>query len=219
MKKFNEWNKNSKQIFWVTIAALIVGLLNVVPYAVVSSMNLVVVRSLAYLFWVVYMVAVCLPMLFVLFKRKVDIWFVILLDLFFALAILVGSLWRVYILLDGYDKFVHTIFGLTMAILAFYLFFNGSEKNKGTGLFMFVFLVAFSMLCGAAWEIFEFTSDSIITNLDAQVTQGLVGRLAIYNTMFDLICDLGGALLGAILTFLLEKRKVSKRQPADVENK
>ncbi len=212
MKKFNEWNNNTKQIFWVTVAALIFGLCNLVPYAVVSTMNLVVVRNLAYVFWVVYMGAVCLPMLFVFFKRKPSIWFVVLLDLFFALAILVGSLWRVYLLLDGYDKFVHVLFGLTMAILAYYLFFNGSEKNKNGIWFVFLFVLSFSMLCGAAWEIFEFTADSILADLDAQVTHGLVGRLAIYNTMFDLICDLGGALFGSIVTFLLEKRKVTKRK-------
>lgn len=207
MKKFSEWNDLSKQIFWVTLAYAIFGVLNVIAYAVVSHFNLVVVRNLAYVFWLAYMGAILIiPLIYVCTKIKFDLWFVIVIDLFFVLAVLVGSLWRVYHLFDGYDKLVHTLFGVVMAFLAYFLFFK-SEKNKGSLIFMFFVLFSFSLMCGAVWEMFEFTADSIITDLDAQVTFGLYGRLAIYNTMFDIICDCGGALLGTIVMTVVHKLK------------
>ncbi len=205
MKKFGELDEKTKQIFWVTVAYAIFGILNIIAYAVVAHFNLVVVRNLAYVFWLAYMAAILLvPIINI--KIKFDLWFVIVIDLFFALAVLVGSLWRVYHLFDGYDKLVHTLFGLMMSFLAYYLFFK-SGKNKGSLVFVFIVLFSFSMMCGAAWEMFEFTADSIIKDLDAQVTFGLYGRLAIYNTMFDIICDCGGALLGAIVMTTIQKIK------------
>ncbi len=213
MKKYNEWNDLTKKYFWITIAYAIIGVLNVIAFAVVSSLNLVEMSKLSYLFWVVYMVAIFVPLLFAIFlKTKFDLWFYITFELYLALAILVGSLWRLYHITDGYDKFVHVVFGAMIAWIAYYVFFKSEniKENKCSLFFIFIFIFSFSMMSGAVWEMFEFACDGVL-GIDAQVTQGFVGREAIMNTMFDIICDFSGGLFASIVVVIMNILKRKKQ--------
>ena len=217
-KKWSEWEHSTKQIFYVVLAFAIIGILNLIPFAVLSSMKLVATNKFSYFVVVAFLVVIWLPLFFkILTKTRFDLWVVVVFEIYITLAFLVGSLWSVYKLVFWYDKVVHVLFGTMAAFFAYYLFFKSSKREFPIVLMAF-FVLAFAMLCGSVWEIFEFASDGIV-GIDLQVTQGLVGRQAVENTMFDLICDFGGALLSCIFVVVTENLNKKKMPENNFEEK
>ncbi|MEH7349092.1 hypothetical protein [Gottfriedia acidiceleris] len=103
-----------------------------------------------------------------------------------------GSMLRFYSL-GWWDTFLHFLSGTLVAFLAIDLLGKLTTKQSRSGMsagFIFLFVFAFGVFCGAVWEIWEFSSDQFFrTN-----TQG-GGN---FDTMTDIIADSIGALIIAI---------------------
>ena len=61
---------------------------------------------------------------------------------------------------------------------------------------VFLFVFIFSIALSACWEVWEFVIDSIF-NSNMQSHQNLVGREVLFDTMFDMIANVVGALISA----------------------
>ena len=102
-----------------------------------------------------------------------------------------GTILDFYIKIPWWDLFMHGSFGFVGGVLAYGLLvrWNGEKLNK----FGFYFLILCFVLClGVLWEIFEYVTDGIFPQNDAQVTKGLEGRAAVADTMEDLMISVAG---------------------------
>ncbi|PFM81787.1 hypothetical protein COJ46_06845 [Bacillus sp. AFS077874] len=107
-------------------------------------------------------------------------------------SLCLGSMLRFYSL-GWWDTFLHFLSGTLVAFLAIDLMGKLTTKQSRSEMsagFIFLFVFAFGIFCGALWEIWEFSSDQFFgTN-----TQG-GGN---FDTMTDIIADSIGALIIAI---------------------
>lgn len=126
--------------------------------------------------------------------------FLIVLSLYIHLA---GEYYSWYLIFyPYYDKFAHTISGITVALLGFtavLLIDRYTENNFNRPLIIFMIFMI-TMAFGAVWEIIEFTMD---TFFGGQMQHGNT------DTMLDMIFVMFGAIIVAALgNFYL--RKMSK---------
>ena len=138
--------------------------------------------------------------------------------LLFCLAhFVVGEIGELYVKSKVFDSILHTLSGSMIAILGFSIIrlLNNSDKTdlKLSPLFVSIFVVCFSVTLGVLWELFEFASDAITgSNMqrysDSVTRVDFLGRDALFDTMKDLILDLIGALVVAVVSYIdLRKRK------------
>jgi hypothetical protein len=130
-------------------------------------------------------------------KYKIDYpgEFEIFILIFLFASMFLGEIYTFYHRFWWWDLMLHTISGLTLALIAFSLIYmlNSEEKlriNLSPG-FMVLFAFCFAVALGAIWEIFEYAMDNFF-NLNMQKS-GLV------DTMEDLIVDSIGALIVSIM--------------------
>ena len=98
-----------------------------------------------------------------------------------------------HLLYPFYDKFGHFLGSVTVALLGFS---SAVVLNKFSGIklkkiHVVLFIIMFTMAIGSLWEIGEFTVDKIWT---------MKNQYSLDDTMYDLIFDLVGALLIALIT-------------------
>lgn len=201
-----------KKIFWTSVAFTIVGIVNLILFITLSSLGIVGIRSMAYLFAIGFLAVVWVPMVVnLIFKTNFSLTLLICFDVFMFLSICFASLWGGYALVPYLDKILHFASGILFALLIYEIYANNS-LNKLTLFWIFVLTFSFSMMCGGVWEIYEFTTDILFKN-DSQVTSGLVGRDAILDTMGDLIADFVGSVIGGALAvvFAWKKNKINKK--------
>jgi hypothetical protein len=155
------------------------------------------------------LVALGLSLIPTLVRRKVhivvpwEITFLIALALFLHIG---GYSYHWYLdLYPWYDKFTHLISSMTIALLGFLAVLiimrvsNGLEFERWH---IFFFIVIFTLAFGAIWEIWEFTLDTLA---GSYLTKPL--QHSNTDTMIDLITDLCGGMIIAILgTFYLKKK-------------
>jgi len=158
------------------------------------------------------LVAVGLSLIPTLVHRKMHIvvpWevtFLIALTLFLHIA---GYSYYWYVdLYPYYDKVAHLIASMTVALLGFLavlIIMRISDGLQFKRWHIFFFIVIFTLAFGAIWEIWEFTLDSLA---GAYLTKPLQQTLA--DTMLDLIADLGGGIIIAVLgTFYLKQKSAN----------
>ena len=155
------------------------------------------------------LVAVGLSLIPTLVHRKVHIvvpWevtFLIALTLFLHIA---GYSYYWYIdLYPYYDKFAHLIASITIALLGFLavlIIMRASNGLQFERWHIFFFIIIFTLAFGAIWEIWEFTLDSLAGDY---LTKPL--QQDITDTMLDLITDLGGGIIIAVMGTFYLKRK------------
>ena len=127
----------------------------------------------------------------------------------------------------------HAISGVMMSIVAFWLInvcLNEHSKfvyfNK---LFLFFFVLMFSVGMGALWEILEFVCDSV-TGANSQQymdsTTGLIvtsediplcGHEALLDTMWDMILNFIGSLAVAVYTVIRHEKIIKTIQQLQVD--
>ena len=155
------------------------------------------------------LVAVVLSLIPALVRRKIHIvvpWevtFLIALTLFLHIG---GYSFFWYLdLYPYYDKFAHLIASMTIALLGFLavlILMRVSTCLKFARWEIFFFIVIFTLALGAIWEIWEFAMDTLVgPYLTKPLQQGNT------DTMLDLITDLCGGLIIAILGTHYLKRK------------
>ena len=136
----------------------------------------------------------------------------------FCLAhFVVGEIGELYVKSKTFDSILHALSGSMIAILGFSIIrlLNHSEKSeiKLSPLFISIFVVCFSLTVGVLWEIVEFFADAVTgSNMqrysDSVTRVDFLGRDALFDTMKDLMLDLIGALVVAIISYMdMRKRK------------
>lgn len=104
--------------------------------------------------------------------------------------------------IDNYDKFLHLISGSVIAIIGYVLFlYLTNEKSRAelNPLTAAIFVVLFATAAAGAWEIWEFTTDSLF-GLTAQ-------NGSLTDTMWDIICGTSVGIVTAIPIYLHSKGK------------
>ncbi len=104
-----------------------------------------------------------------------------------------------------YDKVTHLIASVTIALLGFLAVLIMMRVSNGLQFerwHIFFFIVIFTLAFGAIWEIWEFTLDTLAA---PYLTKPL--QHSNTDTMIDLITDLGGAMIVAVLGTFYLKRK------------
>ncbi len=144
-----------------------------------------------------------------LFKIKLNNLNNLLIVLFIFLAQYLGSCLNFYDLFSWWDIMLHFISGIIMFLIGIDLYTLINKKQQGTRvLTMLLFAVFFALAIGNLWEIWEYTTDAIL-KLDSQKAGELVGRLALKDTMTDLIASALGTAL--ILVFKVLKLRGERK--------
>ncbi len=144
----------------------------------------------------------------------------ILYFIFLYCAIYLGEVRSFYYLIPHWDDILHAFSGAMLGAFGFTLVstLNFSEKVKVelSPLFVCLFSFCFALAVGAAWEIYEFTGDSLFgLNMQKFRTADgtlLIGQDALSDSMKDLIIDAVGAFIVVTIGYLsmLEKKRKTK---------
>lgn len=135
--------------------------------------------------------------------------------LFLYGAIYLGEVRNFYYLIPHWDTILHAFSGAMLGAMGFTLvsFLNDTPhiEMKLSPFFIALFAFCFALAAGAIWEIYEFVFDGLL-NMNMQkfiLADGtvLVGRLALIDTMEDLIVDSSASLLVAVVGYFSLKVK------------
>ena len=150
---------------------------------------------------------------------------VILLSMLF-ISIVLGFLNDYYVNVKYFDKLTHTLSGITLSIVAFQTLYilNKSKKfafEMGPFL-MSVFSYTFSITLLVFWEFYEFLADTVYYLIDNETLRNMQRYqwinesiifpqdYGLFDTMIDLCVGSAGALLVAIVAYLLIRQKNNK---------
>lgn len=148
---------------------------------------------------------VFVPLILRLFRVVLPAPATIAFNLFMLITVFGGTFMGLYINTVWWDKFNHTLSGVLLGLAGMF-FLNAltrnNEKVGGFGIFLYAF--AFAVMCGAVWEIYEFTCDGLLgSNMqkfrDDHSLVPYVGREALVDTMMDVVVDACGAAIAGIL--------------------
>lgn len=139
----------------------------------------------------------------------------ILYVIFLYCAIFLGEVRNYYYTYPHWDTILHTFSGAMLGALGFSVIALMNENKKWklnlSPIFIAFFAFCFAVTLGVVWEIYEFTFDGLL-GLNMQkfaLSDGtnLIGRLALKDTMKDLIVDSLGALFISFIGFVSLKYK------------
>ena len=134
-------------------------------------------------------------------------------------ALILGDVADFYGLFPWWDLLLHGLSGILLVIAAYCILNavckkaspDGSAKPSST--FTFVWIICFVLAIGALWEMMEYVTDGML-GLNSQQflesggtfdeTVPLQGRKALSDTMEDMLMNLAGAGLSAIMIMLLQ---------------
>lgn len=191
---------------WIPIGFSIFGLINAIVFITLTCLKILNTEILYYFCLPIYLVAIWLPSIIEkLSKIKFNLIIIICYQIFLMLTLVAGTIWRVYDYVVWFDKLVHFASGILFALVCYNLIEN-SKKTSVSLFWLFLVTFSFSMMIGGVWEICEFSCDSLV-NGNAQQWKNLTGHAVLFDTMFDLICDFVGSLIGASIAVLLENKK------------
>lgn len=137
---------------------------------------------------------------------------------FLYMAIVLGEVRNFYFLIPHWDNILHAFSGGMLGALGFALvnILNETERLhiELSPFFVAFFAFCFALAAGAVWEIYEFLMDGFLgLNMQKYALEDgtrLVGRMALSDTMEDLIVDGVAALLVSVLGYFSLKRKIRK---------
>ena len=147
-------------------------------------------------------------------ERKINIQIpsnmMILFTLFIYASTFLGEVRSFYYRVPHFDTLLHVFSGAMIAILGFSIIsiLNNSERIPVTlsPAFVACFTFCFAFALGGIWEIYEFIADGVMqTNMQKFALEdgtNLVGRVAIIDTMKDLIVDAIGAFVISVLGYI-----------------
>ena len=123
--------------------------------------------------------------------------------IFIFLSMYLASVWNFYSI-PNYDKFLHLLSGAVIAIIGYVLFLyltNNNSRKEIHPLTSVIFVIIFATAAAGAWEIWEFTTDSLF---------GLTAHNnSIVDTMWDIICGTVVGIITAIPIYIHSKgRKI-----------
>lgn len=135
---------------------------------------------------------------------------------FLYCAIYLGEVRSFYYYFPHWDTILHTLSGAMLGALGF-SFISLLNKSDTVPVnlspaFVAVFTFCFAVSLGVIWEVYEFAADGVLqTNMQKFTLENgelLVGRMALADTMKDLIVDALGALIISVIGYVsLKNRK------------
>ena len=123
-----------------------------------------------------------------------------------------GSTIGFYDRFNWWDTFVHGMSGVMNFFLGLELINKLNEnlgKEKTHNVIQILFAISFSLAILGLWEIAEFIIDEV-TGLNMQITQGLVGQEAIWDTIEDMIAATIGTIVGTLMQTIALKQIKNK---------
>jgi uncharacterized membrane protein YjdF len=122
----------------------------------------------------------------------------------------IGELAGVYAQNQWWDKVMHIFSGAILTIIGFSLIdlMNPSETaRKLNPIFATLFAFSFAMMVGVIWEVFEYWMDSMLgTNMQRHINSltgiPFIGNRALWDTMWDFITNIIGAVIVSIYGYL-----------------
>lgn len=135
--------------------------------------------------------------------------------IFLYAAIFLGEVRDFYYRIPHWDTILHTFSGAGIGALGFSVvsLLNKQEKLNVnlSPFFIALFSFCFAITMGVIWEIYEFTFDGLLElNMQKFALENgvnLVGRVALSDTMKDLIVDSIGAFVISLLGYVSLKYK------------
>ena len=135
--------------------------------------------------------------------------------IFLYCAIFLGEIRSFYYNVPHWDTILHTFSGAMIGAFGFSVIelLNKEERThlKLPPAFVAIFAFCFSVALGTLWEVYEYTLDGILgLNMQKYQTEAgvdFVGRIALEDTMKDIIVDMLGALAMAVIGFISLKYK------------
>lgn len=132
--------------------------------------------------------------------------------IFLYCAIFLGEVRNFYYIIPYWDTILHAFSGAMIGALGF-SFVSLLNHNKGknmevelTPFFVAFFSFCFAMTLGIIWEIYEYTFDGLFgINMQKYMMEDgiqLIGRVALMDTMEDIIVDAIGALIMSIVGYI-----------------
>lgn len=148
------------------------------------------------------------------FKFQIPGLVYILFIIFLYGAIYLGTVQKFYATFPYWDKILHIFSGAMLGAIGFSFvsILNANENvvMKMRPGFIAIFSFCFAVTLGAFWEVYEYTFDGLLgLNMQRFMTSSgtpLVGRAALADTMGDIIVDILGALVIAIIGYLALKK-------------
>lgn len=129
-------------------------------------------------------------------------------------SLILGDVANFYSRFAWWDTILHAISGVLMGVVGYAIIntFNEIEENKlrYPPLFVVAWIICFSLAAGTMWEILEFVTDGLfgLNSQEFLASSGTfdtvhprIGRDALWDTMVDLMLDLSGAIVIAILGY------------------
>ena len=129
---------------------------------------------------------------------------------FLYCAIYLGEVRSFYYDVKNWDTILHTFSGAMLGALgfSFITFLNKTDRvpMNLSPIFVATFAFCFAVTLGVIWEIYEFTADGILhTNMQKFGLEDgtpFMGRLALMDTMKDLIVDTIGAAVMSVIGYI-----------------
>lgn len=148
--------------------------------------------------------------------------------IFLYCAIYLGEVRNFYYDISNWDTILHGFSGAMLGALGFSFVALLNREDRVpinlSPLFVVIFAFCFAITLGVFWEIYEFSFDGLLgLNMQkAYLEDGtaLIGRMALMDTMKDLILDALGALLTCIIGYIslkykkgwIEKLQITKKR-------
>ena len=176
-----------KLFFLLLIFTLALGILNKNSFMYLSSsLTIVVTLFLKFLF------------MYTKFKGSLLLYFFS--QLFIFLSMFLGRIVSIYSIFPSWDKFVHFYSGIVLFFIGLSIFLTlcrGDSKKLFSLLILFG--IFFSISMAGLWEIYEFTTDALLS-LNSQ-------NHSLNDTMIDMICGSISTIIASIIYILYCKYK------------
>ena len=146
-----------------------------------------------------------LPFIYELISRaKLTNSVFLIFNIYLLVAGLLGGALNGYNTYFWLDRVVHFIMGYMMAMLGLFIICRTKHNTKMHYLMVALFCLAFSLFIEAIWEIGEWTADNLFNQTAQGAKIGEYGAPLVTDTMEDICCNTGGALL-FVLHYLTSK--------------
>ena len=111
-----------------------------------------------------------------------------------------GRIVSIYSIFPSWDKFVHFYSGIVLFFIGLSIFLTlCREDSKNLFYLLILFGIFFSISMAGLWEIYEFTTDALLS-LNSQ-------NHSLNDTMIDMICGSISTIIASIIYILYCKYK------------
>lgn len=181
---------------WNQLAISLILLLNTgwLIYLIVSGIQSRILVTLS-VYLIIWVPKIARSLLKIDVPERMEFIYII----FIFLAQFLGSVVGLYSVIYWYDSFTHFLSGILTAFLGLSILNWFRKYDKNSISFNIFFILAFSLMAASMWEMFEFTSDRILSGDTQKVIE-----TGVTDTMKDMIVAFLGAIIVSI-TYAYEK--------------